>query len=142
MVSDQKPLPALPVLEKESIKATVSDLREDADLWFRIQVLLYDLDHISQDRRSETRISSTIHALYISEPYFSEAESHRIRTALFNDCRKMTDNDETASIGDVKSANIKQQKVNTPRQITVEEAMYSRLANLLDKRKASSDARP
>jgi hypothetical protein len=50
---------------------TLSDLRKDADLWYRTQVLLYDLSSVANDPLSEKRLSSTTHELYISEPYFT-----------------------------------------------------------------------
>ena len=69
----------------EFIKTPLSALRQDLDLWYRIQVLLYDLGKVARDAQSEKRISSTTHALYTSEPYFSMSESTRILTAVIDD---------------------------------------------------------
>ena len=119
----------------ESIKTTLSALRQDLDLWYRIQVLLYDLSKVARDPQSEKRISSTTHPLYISEPYFSVSESTRILTAVIDDS------------GNVEA--IRPQYPNsdydgphTPDDKTIEEAIYDTMTNFLDKRKASGDARP
>ena len=61
--------------------ATISILRQEAELWYRLQVLLYDLSNVGNDPLSEKRIGSTTNELYISEPYFTEIEAIRIRTA-------------------------------------------------------------
>lgn len=62
----------------------VSALRQEADLWYRLQVLLHDLSNVAKDPSAEKRICSTTNELYISEPYFTDAEAIRIRTAIVN----------------------------------------------------------
>ena len=101
----------------EPATATVNlhDIQQDSDLWYRIKVLLYDLNNVARDALSETRISSTTNELYISDPYFTETESNRILCSL-------TLVDET--------------------QITVQDAIHQKLETFFEKRRASGDARP
>lgn len=61
---------------------TVSDLRNDANLWYKILVLIYDLKNIAQDKSSQDRNSQTVHELYLSAPYFTSAEEVQVRGAL------------------------------------------------------------
>ncbi|KAL9098102.1 MAG: hypothetical protein Q9163_006173 [Psora crenata] len=110
----------------ESSNTTLSALRQDSDLWYRIHVLLYDLSNVA-NLDSQKRISLTVHELYISDPYFSELEAIRIRTALID-----TDHD-TSGDGTYLSS---------LQGVTIEEAIHHKLADFLDKRKASGDARP
>ena len=105
---------------------TLSDLRKDLDLWYRINVLLYDLDNV-KDSPSEKRLSTTMSELYISEPYSGDFEATKIRTALIHD---------PGESGRLVSLSTKVQ------EITIARALHYKLANFLDKRKASGDARP
>ena len=118
----------------ELIKTTLSALRQDLDLWYRIQVLLYHLSKVARDPQPEKRISSTTHALYIGEPYFSMSESTRILTAVI-------DGSEIVEAVALPCPNT-DDKPDLPKGTTIEAALYDRLANFLDKRKASGDARP
>lgn len=119
----------------ELIKTTLSALRQDLDLWYRIQVLLYDLSKVARDPQPEKRISSTTHALYISEPYFSMSESTRILTAVIDDA-------EIVEAVTPPCPNTDDDTPDLPKGSTIEEALYDRLVNFLDKHKASGDARP
>ena len=82
VIRSSKPAVTAHENRSELIKTTLSALRQDLDLWYRIQVLLYDLSKVAHDPQSEKHISSTTHALYISEPYFSMSESTRILTTV------------------------------------------------------------
>ena len=104
----------------------LSDLRQDPDLWYRIRVLLYDLNNV-KDAPSEKRLSSTMNELYISEPYFRDHEATKILTALIDSVEE-PDSSGSISIGTAK--------------ITVEQALHLKLENFLEKRRASGDARP
>ena len=106
--SDLKKLPA----PTSASTVTLSELQQDGELQYRIKVLLYDLNNISNDPMSDKRISSTTDSLYISEPYFTENEATRIRSALV-----------------------------TP-TVSVQDAIQQGLSNFFDKRRASGDARP
>lgn len=116
-------------------RTTLSALRQEADLWYRICVLLYDLSNVASDPLSENRISSTTHELYISEPYFTESEATRIRTALIDDRIK-------AEVVDIQSASSPDDTSVFHEELTVEEAIHNKLTDFFDKRKASGDARP
>lgn len=107
---------------------TLAQVRQEPDLWYRIRVLLYDLSNVGSDFQSEKRLSSTTNELYISGPYFSESEATIIRAAL-ND----RDATETCNSDDSSAQLV---------DVTVEESVHQGLANFLDKRKASGDARP
>ncbi|KAG8527222.1 uncharacterized protein KY384_008652 [Bacidia gigantensis] len=107
---------------------TLQTLRENLDLWYRLRVLLHDFNNV-KDPRSEQRLSCTTHPLYISPPYFSDADSSNIRTALLV---------ETSS----SSATFNEETITLRPEMTVEEAIHGGLSNFLEGRKASGDARP
>ena len=116
--------------EKIAVKSatvTLSSLQEDVDLWYRIRVLLFDLNNV-KEHLSGLRLSSTVNELYISEPYFRDHEASKIRTALIY----------KADVPGLFSDGI------TPEaeEITIEQALQHKLENFLDKRKASGDSRP
>jgi hypothetical protein len=98
---------------------TLSQLRKKEQLWYKIHVLLYDLRNIKTDHASEMRTLSTTDELYISSPYFSEAEAAQTKSALIIDAE---------NIGDKPS--------------TVEEFIKTQLETFFEKRRASGDARP
>ena len=104
---------------------TLAHLRLDRDLWHRLHILLYDLSNIATDATSQHRLSCVTHELYISEPYFTESEAFRIRTAVVEE-PKMTTGDTDHSAGSV----------------TVEEAIHAKFADFHNKRQASGDMRP
>ena len=105
----------------------VTQLRHEADLRYRVHVLLCDLSNVGSDPQSETRLSSTANELYISEPYFSESESLRIRASLIEDTNEAESDNGPGS---------------RTQPVSVEGAIQSGLAGFLDKRRASGDARP
>ena len=117
----------------ENTTATVSSLRLEKDLWYRIQILLYDLSKVTRDPQSEKRLSSTTHALYISGPYFSDEEAARIRAAIVDHAIKVEHGEDDSD---------DKEDVHVQDSSTVEEAIYARLQNFFEKRKASGDARP
>ena len=116
-------------------RTTLSVLRQEADLWYRIHVLLYDLSNVASDPLSEKRMSSTTHELYISEPYFTESEATRILTALVEDATQ-------AKITNSQSASSLDETPDFFEEVTVQEAIHNRLTDFFDKRKAIGDARP
>ena len=104
-----------------------SALRQDPDLLYRLRVLLYDLKNVAVDASSQKRISKTTNELYISEPYFTDPQATAIRSAQSDHLvafRLPSDASEFLE------------------QPTIEEMIHFRLANFLDKRRASGDARP
>ena len=119
-------------LEKQS---TLSCLREDSDLWYRIHVLLYDLSKVARDPQSDKRLSLTLHPLYISGPYFSDSESTRILQATIDGPIHFEALSPPNPSGGDDSTSL-------TKEGTIEQAIYDKMNNFLNKRKASGDARP
>ena len=117
------------------VPTTLSTLRQDADLWYRLLILLHDLNNIGSDPLAEKRLSSTTHELYISAPYFSESEATKIRATMIDSTVDVLETeDESASSTEAPST-------SSP-EMLLEEAIHNRLASFFDKRKASGDSRP
>ena len=140
-----------PKATTQSERTKLSVLRQELELWYRLHVLLYDLNNVAKDPSSEERICSTTNELYISEPYFTDSQASRIRTAIVDDIFGNADeaNDAatpaTAQIeeGEITES-LKSESTSSTlnKDATVEEVIYTRLSNFFDKRKASGDARP
>lgn len=125
------PPSSLPTTTNVAGPTSFSAIRQDADLWYRIHVLMYDLSNVTIDPSSERRISATTHELYISEPYFLDSEAKKICTALI-DVDDVIDRGEEA----VDNTSV------LSKDVTVEEMIHHFLSDFFDKRKASGDARP
>jgi hypothetical protein len=97
---------------KSSGPHTLSDLRQDVNLWYKICVLIYDLRNMPKDPSCLRRLTPTIDVHYISEPYFSPDEAAAVKGALV--------------------------EANT----SIEDAITSSLQGFAEKRKASGDFRP
>lgn len=54
----------------ELIKTTLSALRQDSDMWYRIQVLLYDLSKVARDPQPEKRSSLRLMRSTSANPTF------------------------------------------------------------------------
>jgi len=142
----QKPKEALQVTT-----TTLSDLMQDASLWYKIHVLIYDLCNIKTDPSSESRTLLTTDELYISGPYFTASESILIKATIIQDIRNTeitAENDEAAG-GIITVEATPAETLATTRDFTVEretrtieEAIKERLAGFFDKRRASGDSRP
>ncbi|KAL8896563.1 MAG: hypothetical protein Q9192_003030 [Flavoplaca navasiana] len=105
----------------------LSAIQSNPNVSYRIQVLLYDLSNVGNDVLSEKRLSATTNELYISAPYFTEAEATQILSTL------------------VEPSNLSKESIAPSpnvRTTTIQDTINQRLANFLDKRKASGDARP
>lgn len=100
---------------------TLSKIRENAQLWYKIHVLLYDLRNIKTDPSSSTRTLSTTDELYISSPYFTSSEALLVKSAIITNSDVIINSDNT---------------------VTVEEFIKTQLENFFEKRRASGDARP
>ena len=129
----------------------LSVLRQELELWYRLHVLLYDLNNVAKDPSSEKRICSTTNELYISEPYFTDSQAIRIRTAIVDGDLSSADEaidaatNVTAKPGEGGTTDsLKSNSTSTTlsEDATVEEVIHTRLSNFFDKRKASGDARP
>ena len=120
----------------KEVKTTLSTLRQDADLWYRINVLLHDLNNIGSDPFAEKRLSLTTHELYISAPYFSESGATKLLSTVIDCATQVTvTEDESASSIEAPSS-------SSLEMIVLEEAIHNRLASFFDKRRASGDSRP
>ncbi|KAL8993051.1 MAG: hypothetical protein Q9169_006631 [Polycauliona sp. 2 TL-2023] len=106
----------------------LSDIKENADIWYRVQVLLHDLSNVGNDVLSEKRLSATTNELYISAPYFTDAEAAKILSTSV----------ETSDPGEKSIA----PSSNSPATATIQDIIHRRLANFFEKRKASGDSRP
>lgn len=93
---------------------TVSELRQDSNLSYKICALIYDLKNMAKDKSCENRTLQTTDALYISAPYFTPGEAAIVKAAL----------------------------VDRHLATTVEDKITSDLATFFEKRRASGDSRP
>jgi hypothetical protein len=75
---------------------TLSSLEEDANLWYKLRVLIYDLRNMDKDRMSEQRTLGTTDELYISAPYFTSVEASRIKATTV--VVEPVDDDDPSSI--------------------------------------------
>ena len=134
-----------------SERTYLSILRQELDLWYRIHVLLYDLNNVANNTSSEKRICSTTNELYISGPYFTDSEAIRIRTAIVDGVLDNADEaiDAATNVtvgsgeGETTGGSMSDGTLSTfNKDVTVEEVIHTRLSNFFNKRKASGDARP
>jgi hypothetical protein len=127
---------AVKAKQAEAAKTTLSELKGNRNVWYKIHVLIYDLCNIKNDRSSESRIDRTVDELYISEPYFTTSEAALIKATLVEVTKSTKDiiDKEVISNEEVNSV--------TKDFKAVEEAIKERLSNFYDKRKASGDFRP
>ena len=79
------------IQEGSTVKvATLSDLKQNAQVWYKIHVLPYDICNIATDRSSEMRTLSTTDELYISSSLLfilgignDQSHCYRIQRRLF-----------------------------------------------------------
>ena len=112
---------------------TLSQLKSIPNINYRLQVLLYDLAHISKDLRSQHRLAMTTHPLYISPPYFTEPQAAQVLSTTLDPLNYPTDTSLTS---------LPPPQQHQPLNSTIEEALHAHLSTFLDKRRASGDARP
>ena len=140
-----------PKTATQSERTNLSALRQEFELWYRLYVLLYDLKNVGNDPSSEKRICSTTNELYISEPYLTDSEAIRIRTAIVDSvlgnadeaigaATFVTAEAEEGGTTDLSKSDSTSSTVN--KDATVEEVIHNRLSDFFNKRKASGDARP
>lgn len=134
--SRKKISPSISDGQQQSSKVSVSDLKQDLDLLYRIRVLLYDLRNMLKNRASEHRTLRTTNELYISDPYFTASQASLIKAAITQEYMK-PELDER--VDDNKMAN-EEEVVKEPQP--VEKANKARLTNFLEKRRASGNSRP
>ncbi len=68
---NHKPQAQRPEDVTDSERANLSVLRQDGELWYRLHVLLYDLNNVANNLSAVKRLCSTTNGLYISEPGFT-----------------------------------------------------------------------
>ncbi|KAK6820946.1 C6 transcription factor [Apiospora arundinis] len=100
---------------------TAAEVASDANLGYKIKVLIHDLRNVSKDASSQQRTLQTTDELYISSPYFTPEEAAMIKGATCD----LEEDDQLP-------------KATT----SVESAIQKAMANFFEKRKASGDARP
>ncbi|GAB7339389.1 hypothetical protein MBLNU457_6027t1 [Dothideomycetes sp. NU457] len=101
---------------KSTKPLTLTELRNSSDLWYKVRVLIYDLQNMKKDKTCENRTLQTTDPLYISAPYFSADEAAAVKNTVVDTSGGTT--------------------------ITLEEKMSSSLENFFEKRRASGDCRP
>jgi len=134
----------------QQIETNLSALQANRDLWYKIQVLLYDLCNIATDRTAESRTLATTDELYISAPYFTPDEAALIKQTQILPST-LQEVPEFEQFGyeqlddeqDTISQDPHVEEATPPaRLITIEEAIKGCLQNFFEKRRASGDARP
>ncbi|CZT18768.1 uncharacterized protein RCC_04612 [Ramularia collo-cygni] len=63
---------------------TLSELRQNGGLWYKVLVLIYDFQH-QKDAVSKRRTDATVDSTYISAPYFTPEEAEVVKTTLVDD---------------------------------------------------------
>lgn len=78
--------PEMPLSQEPTRESyTISDLREarvSPTLWYRLHVLLFDLENFQNRPQSRQRLESVNDISFIGAPYFNSSESNAIKTTL------------------------------------------------------------
>jgi hypothetical protein len=121
---------------------TVSSLREDENLWYKVRVLIYDLRNMDKDHASEQRTLCTTDELYISAPYFIPAEASRIKKAIIERTARSSslNADEGQPRDDVSSISALIEPGHVGGTETIEGEIKTRLVTFFEKRRASGDS--
>lgn len=61
------------------------DLQENAHLWFKVRVLLFDLRHFKEREESRNRLELIVDPAYIGAPYFEPGEVQLLKSIVLND---------------------------------------------------------
>ncbi|EGX88648.1 hypothetical protein CCM_08693 [Cordyceps militaris CM01] len=120
-----------PVQASISLPTTVSAIRNDPNLGYKLRALIYDLLNISRDPCSERRLNTTTDEHYLSLPYFSSEESQVIKNAVI-DVEPALYN-VPGDFGEDDARLISR---------SVADALELVLSGFFDKRRASGDSRP
>ena len=129
----------------QETEMSLSALQANRDLWYKIQVLLYDLCNIATDRTAESRTLATTDELYTSAPYFTVDEAALIKSTQISPptLQEIPDFEQFGYEQDTTSQDPRVEEATPPvRLITIEEAIKGCLDNFFEKRRASGDARP
>ena len=68
---------------------TLSELRKNDHLWYKILLLIHDFHHQKQES-SKNRTDEIIDPIYIGTPYFTVEEADTIKTAFVDDTQSQT----------------------------------------------------
>jgi len=134
-----------PLAATQKTDMNLQALQANRDLWYKIQVLLYDLCNIATDHTAESRTLATIDELYISAPYFTPDEAALIKQTQISPptLQEIPEFEQFGYEQDTISQDPHVEEATPPaRLITIEEAIKGCLENFFEKRRASGDARP
>lgn len=65
-----------------SMPQTAGRLRENAPLWYKLHVFMYDLRNFRSNAASRARLDAVVSLDYIGQPYFSDAEAETLRNTV------------------------------------------------------------
>ncbi|THX20668.1 hypothetical protein D6D17_00519 [Aureobasidium pullulans] len=103
-------------LQTEKIPTpTISDLKSNNPLWWRIHVFTYDLRHYRERPDSLERLETIVDISYLSTPYFNESEVTQLKSTLLSTGKTLEE--------------------------TIEQTLHERLNRRLKKRQESNDYR-
>ncbi|THV71196.1 hypothetical protein D6C85_01642 [Aureobasidium pullulans] len=100
---------------EDSPESTISDLKSNNPLWWRIHVFTYDLRHYRERPDSLERLETIVDISYLSTPYFNESEVTRLKSTLLSTGKTLEE--------------------------TIEQTLHERLNRRLKKRQESNDYR-
>ena len=116
-------------------ETTLSSLRQDTDLWYRICVLLHDLCTYCDDPSALRRLDLTTDKLFICAPYFSESDAVKLLTTRIQNTVEVATTEEQWARGSQKSP------LSSSEMTTVEEAIKKQWTGFFDNRRASGKSR-
>ena len=117
-------------------QTTLSSLRQDTDLWYRICVLVRDLDTFWFDPVAERCLSKTTHELHISAPYFSESDALKVLTTQIQNTGGVVTTEKQWASGSQETP------LPSSEITTLEDAIHDRWAIFGERRRASGISRP
>lgn len=126
--------------KQELSSTTIAAIKDDAELWYKIKVLVYDLKHMNKNPTSQKRTLATTNELYISGPYFSTQEALRILEAIVDP--ETAQSVELPAEYDEEPDETSRRPTLDDTPQTVEQVIKARLSNFFEKRRASGDSRP
>ena len=65
----------------DNSSVSLSELKMNSNVWYKLHVLLYDLRHFEQIKVSHSRLETVIDPSYLGEPYFNQDEAEKIKGA-------------------------------------------------------------
>ncbi|KAH7383571.1 hypothetical protein BKA64DRAFT_760358 [Cadophora sp. MPI-SDFR-AT-0126] len=137
--------PSSPTMEAPSIQSpTVSDLRNNTPLWYKLHVLIYDLHNFRTAPHSQARLDSITSTSYVGPPYFTAAEAQMIKStridtspAVHPGVKKAKSPSQSQSESQAQSEQQNMKRL----EVVIEETLNERLERRLKKREESGDFR-